>query len=52
MKLPEGLVESAKLEHPIFTPTTKAEEGHDMNISYEELVNIVGDKSSHKSFTT
>ncbi len=48
MKLPEGLVESAKLEHPIFTPTTKAEEGHDMNISYEELVNIVGDKLAQK----
>jgi phosphoribosylaminoimidazole-succinocarboxamide synthase len=43
MKLPGGLVESAKLERPIFTPTTKAEEGHDMNISFEELVGIVGE---------
>lgn len=48
MKLPQGLVESAKLEHPIFTPTTKAEEGHDMNISYEELVNIIGDSLAQK----
>lgn len=48
MKLPEGLVESAKLERPIFTPTTKAEEGHDMNISFEELVGIVGDNLAKK----
>ena len=48
MKLPEGLVESAKLEHPIFTPTTKAEEGHDMNISFEELVGIVGENLAKK----
>lgn len=37
IKLPEGLVESAKLEEPLFTPSTKAHEGHDMNISVEEL---------------
>lgn len=48
MKLPGGLVESAKLEHPIFTPTTKAEEGHDMNISFEELVSIVGENLSKR----
>jgi phosphoribosylaminoimidazole-succinocarboxamide synthase len=48
IKLPVGLVESAKLEYPIFTPTTKAEEGHDMNISYEELVNIVGGNLAKK----
>jgi phosphoribosylaminoimidazole-succinocarboxamide synthase len=48
MKLPGGLVESAKLERPIFTPTTKAEEGHDMNISFEELVGIVGENLAKK----
>jgi phosphoribosylaminoimidazole-succinocarboxamide synthase len=48
MKLPGGLVESAKLELPIFTPTTKAEEGHDMNISFEELVGIVGENLAKK----
>ena len=37
IKLPEGLVESAKLEEPLFTPSTKAHEGHDVNISVEEL---------------
>jgi phosphoribosylaminoimidazole-succinocarboxamide synthase len=48
MKLPGGLVESAKLERPIFTPTTKAEEGHDMNISFEELVGIVGENPAKR----
>ena len=42
MKLPEGLVESSKLAAPIFTPSTKADEGHDMNISFEEMKKIVG----------
>lgn len=40
--LPEGLIESQKLPEPIFTPSTKAEEGHDVNISYEEVVKEVG----------
>ena len=48
MKLPGSLVESAKLESPIFTPTTKAEEGHDMNISFEELTGIVGESLAKK----
>ena len=43
IELPRGLVESSKLEKPIFTPTTKAEEGHDMGISFNEVVNIVGE---------
>ncbi|HAR94911.1 MAG TPA: phosphoribosylaminoimidazolesuccinocarboxamide synthase, partial [Deltaproteobacteria bacterium] len=42
IKLPEGLVESAKLDVPIFTPTTKAEEGHDLAITIEEMQEIVG----------
>jgi len=48
MKLPDNLVESSKLEHPIFTPTTKAEEGHDMSISFEELMGIAGESLSTK----
>jgi phosphoribosylaminoimidazole-succinocarboxamide synthase len=40
--LPGGLLESSKLEKPIFTPTTKAEEGHDMNISFDEMAATVG----------
>ena len=38
IKLPEGLRENQRLPHPILTPTTKADEGHDMNISHEEIV--------------
>ena len=40
--LPKGLVESAKLDHPIFTPATKAESGHDENISRAQLASLVG----------
>jgi phosphoribosylaminoimidazole-succinocarboxamide synthase len=41
--LPEGLRESEKLPETIFTPSTKADVGHDENISYEELVELVGE---------
>src|SRR4051812_39556534 len=41
-RLPEGLLESAKLPEPVFTPSTKAEEGHDLNISMSEAVDLVG----------
>ncbi len=40
--LPAGLVESQELPEPIFTPATKADIGHDENISFERLVEIVG----------
>ena len=40
--LPEGLEESQRLAEPIFTPSTKADVGHDENISYERLEAIVG----------
>ena len=43
IKLPEGLKESQKLADPIFTPSTKADEGHDLNISEEETKQIVGE---------
>jgi phosphoribosylaminoimidazole-succinocarboxamide synthase len=42
IRLPEGLVESSRLEVPIFTPSTKAEQGHDINISFERMAQIVG----------
>ncbi len=48
IKLPEGLVESARLDEPIFTPSTKAEEGHDINISFDEMKKIVGDETANK----
>jgi phosphoribosylaminoimidazole-succinocarboxamide synthase len=44
--LPHGLVESSRLDQPIFTPSTKAEEGHDINISFEETERIVGRESA------
>jgi len=42
IKLPAGLTESAELPEPIFTPSTKAEEGHDENINFEQACKIVG----------
>jgi len=44
IKLMDGLKESSRLESPIFTPSTKAEEGHDINISFKETENIVGNE--------
>jgi phosphoribosylaminoimidazole-succinocarboxamide synthase len=40
--LPAGLKESNRLPEPIFTPSTKAQTGHDENISFERMVSIVG----------
>lgn len=48
IKLPDGLKESEKLPEPIFTPSTKAEEGHDMNISFEETCNLIGKDLAEK----
>jgi phosphoribosylaminoimidazole-succinocarboxamide synthase len=42
IRLPPGLKESEKLDEPIFTPTTKAESGHDVDITFEQLKEIVG----------
>ena len=42
--LPEGLRESDKLPEPIFTPTTKATEGHDEALTAEQAANLVGDE--------
>jgi phosphoribosylaminoimidazole-succinocarboxamide synthase len=41
--LPPGLRESDRLEQPLFTPSTKAETGHDENISFEQMAGIVGE---------
>jgi phosphoribosylaminoimidazole-succinocarboxamide synthase len=43
-RLPEGLEESAKLDRPIFTPSTKASEGHDQNIDAAAAAELVGDE--------
>jgi phosphoribosylaminoimidazole-succinocarboxamide synthase len=42
IKLPKGLGMAHKLPEPIFTPSTKAEDGHDVNISFKQMVNIIG----------
>jgi phosphoribosylaminoimidazole-succinocarboxamide synthase len=41
--LPEGLRESARLDRPIFSPATKAQEGHDENITFDQVKALVGD---------
>ena len=48
IKLPDGLLESSKLDEPIFTPATKAESGHDINISFEEMCQRVGTELSEQ----
>ncbi|WP_315702392.1 MULTISPECIES: phosphoribosylaminoimidazolesuccinocarboxamide synthase [unclassified Bradyrhizobium] len=46
-KLPEGLVESAKLDPAIFSPATKAETGHDENITIARMREVVGDEVTY-----
>jgi len=48
LKLAAGLKESDRLEEPIFTPSTKAEQGHDENISFKEMERIVGSALAKK----
>ena len=42
IQLPSGLIESAKLPEPIFTPATKSSSGHDLNIPFSTVVELVG----------
>ena len=48
-RLPEGLRESDKLPEPIFTPATKAQEGHDENITREQAAELVGAERLRRS---
>jgi len=48
IKLPEGLKQADKLPEPIFTPSTKSKEGHDVNITFDELVNMIGTERATK----
>ena len=48
IKLPADLRESDKLSEPIFTPATKAETGHDMNISEREMANQIGEEATRQ----
>ena len=48
IKLESGLQENQKLSNPIFTPATKADTGHDENISFEKMTDIIGLELSEK----
>ena len=48
IKLPAGLTESARLDQPIFTPATKAQSGHDENITWEQTVECVGQQAAEQ----
>jgi phosphoribosylaminoimidazole-succinocarboxamide synthase len=48
IRLPRGLQQAQKLPEPIFTPATKAESGHDENISFERMCGIVGEEVGRK----
>jgi len=47
ISLPSGLRESDPLPEPIFTPATKAETGHDINISFEQVITILDNPTAH-----
>ena len=47
-RLPAGLTESARLPEPIFTPATKAEAGHDINISESEMEDLIGEGATKR----
>lgn len=49
IELAEGLGESSELEQPIFTPATKASDGHDINISPERSAEIIGEEWNAKA---
>ena len=46
--MPEGLLEGQPFPEPLFTPTTKAEEGHDENMSHQEVVDMVGQEMAQR----
>src|SRR3954470_25010498 len=48
IELPKGLQQAQKLPQPIFTPATKAESGHDENISFDEVVKLIGGPMAEK----
>jgi phosphoribosylaminoimidazole-succinocarboxamide synthase len=48
IELPQGLQQAQKLPEPIFTPATKAESGHDENISFGQMEKLIGDELARK----
>lgn len=51
-KLPQGLVEAQKLPQPVFTPTAKAESGHDWELTPEQVAEQIGEDRAHELKTT
>ncbi|MBV1877103.1 MAG: phosphoribosylaminoimidazolesuccinocarboxamide synthase [Pseudomonadales bacterium] len=47
IELPEGMQNSSKIDQPIFTPSTKADQGHDENISFDQACDIAGRDLMH-----
>ena len=48
IELPSGLQNCAKFEEPLFTPATKAEEGHDENISFQQMCDAIGEDTAQQ----
>jgi phosphoribosylaminoimidazole-succinocarboxamide synthase len=48
IRLPDGLVEGAQLQEPIFTPATKSEKGHDENVSFETMAGQIGTEEAQR----
>ena len=48
IRMPEGMRQCDKLPAPMFTPSTKADEGHDINITYKELVDLIGKRDAEQ----
>jgi phosphoribosylaminoimidazole-succinocarboxamide synthase len=48
IRLPSGLKESDRLPEPIFTPATKAQTGHDENVSFEHVVSLIGENLARR----
>jgi len=46
IQMPVGMKQGDRLPVPLFTPSTKADEGHDINISYEQLVDLIGERDA------
>jgi phosphoribosylaminoimidazole-succinocarboxamide synthase len=49
LKVPDGLIRFQKFDPPLFTPTTKAEVGHDENMTMEEVEQLIGKEMAHKA---
>lgn len=48
IKMPEGMLQGDKLPAPMFTPSTKADEGHDINITYTQLEDLIGKEDARQ----